>query len=161
MNNLVFKVLEADAERRIRDMWNANRSLAELCLCSLPLSECLFSLLTRQLALWSSSECVFEPATVCVRLILVSFHASVLVLRCASSFPMHWQSGPSAMSCVACLQKEDQMHFIAFDLWANNLWIKKEKGSGCMSFLHREDQQILTIALCGRSASQIALGDRA
>lgn len=65
MNSLVFKLHEADAKLRSRDMWNANRSLAEFCLCSLPLTQCLFSLLTRKLALCSSSVCVFVFLSVC------------------------------------------------------------------------------------------------
>ena len=48
------------------EMWNANSSLAEFCLCSLTLTRCLFSLLTQQLALWSGSKRVCVCLCVCV-----------------------------------------------------------------------------------------------
>lgn len=60
MNSVVFELHTAKvaAVLRGREMWNANSSLAEFCLCSLALVRCLFSLLTQQLALCSGPESV-------------------------------------------------------------------------------------------------------
>lgn len=67
MNSVVFKLhaAKAAAVLRSREMWNANSSLAEFCLCSLALTRCLFSLLTQQLALCSDSETVSVCVCVC------------------------------------------------------------------------------------------------
>lgn len=66
MNSLVFELHTARVAGmlRVQEMWNANSSLAEFCLCSRTLIRCLFSLLTQQLALRSGSESA--SACVCV-----------------------------------------------------------------------------------------------
>lgn len=96
MNSVVFELhmVKVAAMLRGREMWNANSSLVEFCLCSLSLIRCLFSLLTQQLALCSGSERGGgrERESLCI--ILISFHTlgkALLALRYLSSFQTHRQ----------------------------------------------------------------------
>lgn len=73
----------------------------------------------------------------CVCVILISFHAlgkALLALRCLSSFRNKMTSWPLWNELFGLFAKVEQIHFTAFDLWVNNLQIKKGEGeviSGC------------------------------
>lgn len=87
MNSAAFELHPAKgaATLQSREMWNANSSLAEFCLCSLPLIRCLFFFID------STTALVLRPQ-MCVCVILISFHAlgkALLALRCLSWFQTH------------------------------------------------------------------------
>lgn len=122
----------------------ANRSLAQFCLCSLFLTLCPFSLLTQQLALcWGVRMC--GGGGVCTEDACVSFWScSTLWVKAPAGSKVCVLISDALTKWPVCKKKKgEQMHFLAFDLWVNNLQIKRGEKRKWMyrDFLHRGKEQ--------------------
>lgn len=117
MNSMVFKLhaSEAAAVPWSQEMWNANSSLAEFCLCSLSLTHCLFFY-------WLYNWPCAQALNVCV----CNFWSNsmpwvrVLISDALTKWPL-WNE------LCGLFTRGEQMHFTAFALWANNLQITRKK----------------------------------